>query len=423
MKRRNLSKRFFSLLLAILLVAACAPDAFAAEPGFSNFQNRVNQYADGVFHDVGDDWFRDYVAAVYELGLMQGDTEGMFLPDKGVTLAETCALAARIHQLYFTGSAEFSQGSPWYQVYVDYCHEKGILNGDYDDYDAPANRREFAVLLSCALPESALPVINDIEDGSIPDVVAGGAGVAAIYRLYRAGILTGNDVYGTFAPESDIKRSEVAAIVSRMAFRSLRRTVTLLPKPPYPDLQEGERQEDDFFKDAAMLGNSLVDGMMLCSGIPMAYYGKQSGTVRMNRVSELVLKQYGKVYIQLGINDLGSSLDSFIEGYRKIVDQIRAAMPEADIYLMAVTPVTQAVSARGLFTMQKIGDMNDAIRRLAEEEQCWYLDCCTPLCTEEGFLIQKYAGWDGSPHLDASGYVAWAEVIRTHYAPIVESDD
>ena len=34
----------------------------------------------------------------------------------------------------------------------------------------------------------------------------------------------------------------------------------------------------------------------------------------------------------------------------------------------------------------------------------------------EGYLPLKYAGWDGSPHLDATGYVAWAEVIRTHYA-------
>ena len=68
-------------------------------------------------------------------------------------------------------------------------------------------------------------------------------------------------------------------------------------------------------------------------------------------------------------------------------------------------------------------ELVQTIYRLAEEEQCWYLDCCTPLCTEEGYLVDRYAGWDGSPHLDTSGYVAWAEVVRTHYAPANRNAD
>ena len=57
-----------------------------------------------------------------------------------------------------------------------------------------------------------------------------------------------------------------------------------------------------------------------------------------------------------------------------------------------------------------------ALRELAEENECWYLDCCTPLCDESGYLPDKYAGWDGSPHLATSGYGDWADVIRTYYA-------
>jgi len=424
MKRQNLTKRSLSLLLALILIAACAPCAFAAEPGFANFQTRVNRYVNGMFPDVGEDWYSDYVVAVYELGLMQGDTEGYFRPDDGVTLAETCALAARLHQIYYTGSAEFTQGSPWYQVYVDYCHEKGLLTTEYEDYNVPANRREFALILSRTLPESALPEINAIEDGTLPDVPAGSAGAGSIYLLYRAGILTGNDGYGTFAPASGIRRSEVAAIISRMAFRSLRRTVNLLPKPDWPDLKEGERQDDEFFSNTAMLGNSLVDGMKLCSGInTIAFYGETGSTVYSNRLAQMLQRQYDSVYIEFGINEVGVSTDEFIVRYRRIVDQIQEAMPEADIYIMAVTPVTKAVSAKGTFTMKKINELNDALYHLATEECCWYLDCCTPLCTSEGYLDDRYAGWDGSPHLDASGYAVWAEIVRTYYAPTAEAAD
>ncbi len=412
-RKNRLPKRCAALLLALLLSVGAALPAFGAEPGFVNFQNRVNTYTDGLFPDVPDDWYTTYVAAVYELGLMKGDADGQFRPDGSVTLAETAALAARIHQTYRSGSAEFDQGEPWYQVYVDYCLDNGITTAEFPQPNAPARRSDFAAILVRALPESALQPINEIADGQIPDVAADSADAAGIYRLYRAGVLTGGDAYGTFAPNSEIRRCEVAAIVSRMAYRSLRKTFELLPKPPYPDLPEGERKDDDFFADAAMLGNSLVDGMMLCSGLKIDYYGQQSANVlNFNKDSKLK-KQYGKIYIELGINDYGLSIESFLKGYRSILERIRAAQPEADIYIMAVTPVTKAKVS---FTMTHIREMNQALHDLAAEEQCWYLDCCEPLCTDEGYLLDKYAGWDGSPHLDPSGYVAWAEVIRTHYA-------
>ena len=50
---------------------------------------------------------------------------------------------------------------------------------------------------------------------------------AAVYRLYRAGILRGNDSAGVFAPDTGIKRSEAATIISRMAVENLRVSVEL----------------------------------------------------------------------------------------------------------------------------------------------------------------------------------------------------
>lgn len=53
----------------------------------------------------------------------------------------------------------------------------------------------------------------------------------AIYRLYNAGVLTGNDQYGTFTPDANITRSAVATIISRIVEPSLRQQFTLTPKP------------------------------------------------------------------------------------------------------------------------------------------------------------------------------------------------
>ena len=48
-----------------------------------------------------------------------------------------------------------------------------------------------------------------------------------IYTFYRAGILSGSDSSGSFYPESNIRRSEVAAILVRLFDSSARLKLSL----------------------------------------------------------------------------------------------------------------------------------------------------------------------------------------------------
>ena len=52
MKRSLWIKRCGSLLLALCLLSALALPAFGEEEGFLNFQNKPNEYTDGMFPDV-----------------------------------------------------------------------------------------------------------------------------------------------------------------------------------------------------------------------------------------------------------------------------------------------------------------------------------------------------------------------------------
>ena len=76
--------------------------------------------------------------------------------------------------------------------------------------------KSFVNIFYGALPLKEFAKINNVEDNIIPDVKIGDAYSGEIYTFYRAGILTGNDARGTFKPDSNIARSEVAAIVMRM---------------------------------------------------------------------------------------------------------------------------------------------------------------------------------------------------------------
>ena len=106
--------------------------------------------------------------------------------------------------------------------------------GGGDAYNSPARRETFVTIFSYAMPEEALKVINDVEDGAIPDVAVSAAYAQSVYRFYRAGILTGNDAKGTFGPQATITRGAAAAIISRMADPSLRKSFTLHQQPFEP---------------------------------------------------------------------------------------------------------------------------------------------------------------------------------------------
>ena len=87
--------------------------------------------------------------------------------------------------------------------------------------NAQAARLEFAEILGGALPDEALAEINEISDGTISDVSSVSDAGQAVYRLYRAGILTGSDD-GKFHPSDSISRAEAAAVITRMADSTLR---------------------------------------------------------------------------------------------------------------------------------------------------------------------------------------------------------
>lgn len=224
-----MKKRIIALILCVIMVTGMLPvTVFAAETDNLHHFTKRNDYTSGTFDDVQkDDWFYKNVKSVYELGLMQGKGGKQFDPESSVTIAETLTIAARLHSIYYTGSDAFTASNPWYQVYVDYCAANGIASVDSGAYSQPASRAEFVMILANALPAEVFGEVNQVADNAIPDVHIKDSYGAAVYKMYRAGIMIGNDGIGTFAPDSEIKRSEVAAIVTRMVDASLRESIQL----------------------------------------------------------------------------------------------------------------------------------------------------------------------------------------------------
>lgn len=409
---------------------ASAPVPESEEPEASVESADSHAFREDLFSDVSQsDWFFNSVKNAYELEIMEGRGARIFAPLGVVSLAETVIMAARLRAGYTGDGRSFSGGETWYASAVDYAIDQGIIQeGDFDDYTVPATRTQFAYILSGALPSGALEEINTVEDNSLPDVRMDAPYAENIYFLYRTGILSGTDRRGTFSPSSTITRAEAAAITSRVADASLR-VERAFYAPVSPDLVLRARADDSFFADTAILGNSLVVGLSIYSnlktvdfycGTSMSIYSAMySKNVRLKngaygtQIDAMAQKQYGKVYIELGINEMGSSVSTNISRYRTLLDAIRAVQPNADIYVMAVTPTSRAKIGTS-FSRDRVVAFNNALYNLAAEWGCWYLDDFTPLADSGGYLPNAHT-WDGV-HLYAWRYAAWEDIIRTWYA-------
>lgn len=209
-------------------------------------------------------------------------------------------------------------------------------------------------------------------------------------------------------------------------------TETPEPEPVPPDIPLQEvPAEDEFFEDAAFMGNSLMNGFETFSGITTPdYYTATSMTV-MGATSKYCVtldngnagtlfdgvtqKQYGKIYILLGINEIGMNVDSFIEQYGSIVDKILEIQENCDVYIMGLSPVSMAKSSDPTFSMDRVRTYNEALYNLAKEKGCWYMDLVEALADDTGYLPSAETA-DGV-HLSANLYGVWADYVRTHYVP------
>ena len=207
-------------------------------------------------------------------------------------------------------------------------------------------------------------------------------------------------------------------------------TPTPTPIPTATPEPRAERVEDDYFADAAFFGNSLVDGLHLFGGLTQGdfFAGTSANVISVESVMDarrsdgsaatmldaLLEEDYAKIYVLLGINELGFAVDSFVDMYAALLEKIQAGEPQAQIFVMALTPITRWRSdSDALFTRERVQTFNAAIQSMTEEEGYIYLDLFDALSDGEGFLPEDHST-DGV-HFTADTYLDWAEYLRRNY--------
>jgi len=199
-------------------------------------------------------------------------------------------------------------------------------------------------------------------------------------------------------------------------------------------LEAGEPVADDsFFDDAVFLGDSRTEGLQLFSGLKHGdffwargmtvfradsedYRPFEIGGQKLSMMEALALKQYAKVYIMLGVNELGYPAESYESGLGALLDKVLELQPDAVVYLQIMPPLNDTVCRRsGLasyINSENLAKFNEAVVRQAAEKRVVLLNTAEAYAGPDGQLPAELAA-DGC-HFTSGAYGRWADYLRCH---------
>ncbi len=200
------------------------------------------------------------------------------------------------------------------------------------------------------------------------------------------------------------------------------------PEEEEPEVYEFTDVDDDYFTDALFIGDSRTVGLSeYCEPLDTraTFYSKVSLTIYACMDKEFIQtdngkisvdqalreNEFGKIYIMLGINEIGTgNAQYFKDAYEEVINRIKELQPDAIIYIQGIMHVTAHKSDNDkYFNNDNINERNAAIAELADNRTVFYIDMNGAVDDGEGNLDSTLTFDD--VHLKASSYERWHEFL------------
>lgn len=189
-----------------------------------------------------------------------------------------------------------------------------------------------------------------------------------------------------------------------------------------------------YFDDALFIGDSRTVGIAEYGYLENAdYFADVSMTVfklftaklsvdggeKVSLETALTQKQYGKVYVMVGINELGHNREQAVAKFGELISLIETTQPGATIYICANLHVTESRSKTdAIINNDNINSYNKALSAFADGENKFYIDVNPVFDDMSGSLSEDYAS--DSAHMEAQHYDMWCDwlmeqaVVKTY---------
>ena len=192
-------------------------------------------------------------------------------------------------------------------------------------------------------------------------------------------------------------------------------------------------KSDISMDDALFIGDSRTVGLMEYAGIDgadyfctvgMSVYNIHKKPVSVPNVGKVTLtellnsKKYGKIYIMLGINEVGYKISSTVEKYSELIEFIKDKQPNAVIFIQANLHVTKSRSdSDKVVNNTAINGLNAELAKLADGKSKFYLDANILFDDKTGALSSDKS--EDSTHLYAKYYSEWGRWIIRQTASLI----
>lgn len=241
--------------------------------------------------------------------------------------------------------------------------------------------------------------------------------------LAAAVVLSASGCSGAATAETESSAPSATASATTTAAPSTTVTVppTTAPKGPFT------------MEDALFIGDSRTVGLMeyaelksdfFCN-VGMSVYSIHKKPVSVPNVGKVTLKEllshkkYGKIYLMLGINEVGYNLKQTVGKYQDLIDTIRRAQPDAYVFIQANLHVTEKKSNSEKYVNNpSLNRLNEELKKLADGKKVLFLDVNSQYDDDNGNLKASLTS-DGV-HLYAKYYVEWAKWISDESRKMIQ---
>lgn len=195
---------------------------------------------------------------------------------------------------------------------------------------------------------------------------------------------------------------------------------------------ESEAVDNSYFNDAAFAGDSRIAGLAelyVLNDTTARIYGSVSldvskATMRTvfnldngtmgTMIDAIAQSPVQKVYLSFGLNELGwYVMDIFKENYIDIINRIKIAQPQAQIYLLDVYNFSKNREYENDYTtLDKLKQINEAIKEVAQTTQVNLIHSNSMFASEDTYLPEEWSS-DGY-HLNQEGFAHWLEMVKKH---------
>lgn len=203
-------------------------------------------------------------------------------------------------------------------------------------------------------------------------------------------------------------------------------------KTPLTTEYKYDTVDDNYLSDAAFIGDSRTLGLydysgwkdiadFYCESGFSLYQWTQGVTVTYQNTGEKVdlksamkKKTYGKVYLMIGMNDLGyGNSEKYAQWLSQMVDMVKETQPKAIIYLMGNLHMSKEKSnLKTECNNLNVNDKNVSMALLADGITSFYLDCNALYTDKDGYLKADLT-FDGC-HVYGYCYKDWTDFIKQH---------